>query len=304
MPEGVSERRLYARDLLHGFAKKAFRRPVDEVTVNRLVDLAEREYSREGGTFEAGIAHAMAAVLASPRFLFREEESEEGSSDPYPLIDEYALASRLSYFLWSSMPDAELFQHAAEHSLRKNLLAQLKRMLADPRSDEFIRNFVGQWLQSRDIETVPINAFEVIHRDQPSDLDAVRNRARLLELNRRFSDTLTSEEKKERDELRAAYFKSFRRFREPVLDDELRLAMRRETEMLVDRIVHQDRSLRELLVSDYTFLNERLASHYGISGVEGKEMRLVVLPPNSPRGGVLTQGTVLAVTSNPTEPLP
>lgn len=299
VPEGASEQRLYARDLLHGFAKKAFRRPVDGATVNRLVDLAEREYSREGGTFEAGIAHAIAAVLASPRFLFREEESEEGSSDRYPLIDEYALASRLSYFLWSSMPDTELFQHAAEHSLRKNLLAQLKRMLADPRSNEFIRNFVGQWLQSRDIETVPINSFEAIHRDQPSDLNAVRNRARLQELNRRFSDALTNEETKERNDVRAAYFKSFRRFREHVLNDELRLAMRRETEMLVDRIVHQDRSLRELLDSDYTFLNERLARQYGIDGVEGNEMRLVALPPNSPRGGVLTQGTVLAVTSNP-----
>jgi mono/diheme cytochrome c family protein len=298
-PEGGPERRLYARMLLRAFARKAFRRPVDEVTVNRLAALAEREYSAEGRTFEAGIAQAMAAVLASPMFLFREERLEENSSDQYPLIDEYALASRLSYFLWSSMPDAELFRLAEEHTLRKNLSTQLKRMLADPRSGEFVRNFVGQWLQARDIETVPINAFAVMYRDQPSDPDANRYRARLQELNRRFPDSLADNEKKELNEVRAAYFKSFRNFREHDLNEELRQAMRRETEMFVDRIVRQDRSLRELLVSDYTFLNERLAKHYGIVGVEGNEMRLVALPPKSPRGGVLTQGIVLAVTSNP-----
>ena len=188
---------------------------------------------------------------------------------------------------------------AEEHALRKNLSAQLKRMLADPRSGEFIRHFVGQWLHARDIETVPINAFAVIHHDQPSDPDVDRYRARLQALNRRLPGALTDQEKQELNEARAAYFKSFRVFREHELNDELRQAMRRETEMLFDRIVRQDRSLRELLVSDYTFLNERLARHYGIDGVEGDEMRLVALPPESPRGGVLTQGTVLAVTSNP-----
>ena len=119
----------------------------------------------------------MAAALASPMFLFREEGFLESSSDRYPLIDEYALASRLSYFLWSSMPDAELFRLAEEHTLRKNLSAQLKRMLADTRAGELTRNFVGQWLQARDIETVPIDAFAVIYRDQPSDPDAIRSRA-------------------------------------------------------------------------------------------------------------------------------
>ncbi|APW59097.1 DUF1592 domain-containing protein [Paludisphaera borealis] len=298
-PEGAPERRLYARSLLQAFARRAFRRPADEATVDRLAALAEREYSREGRTFEAGVAQAMAAVLASPMFLFREEGLEEGSSDRYPLIDEYALASRLSYFLWSSMPDAELFRLAEEHALRKNLAAQLKRMFADPRSREFVRHFVGQWLQARDVETVPINAFAVIHRDQPFDPEADRLRARLQELNRRFPETLTDEERKERNEVRAAFFKTFRGVREHELNDELRQAMRLESEMLVDRVLRQDRSLRELLVSDYTFLNERLAKHYGIGGVEGKEMRLVALPPESPRGGVLTLGAVLAVTSNP-----
>ena len=299
VPEEDSERRLYSRDLLHAFAKKAFRRPVDDMTVNRLVELAERESSLEGVTFEVGIAQAMAAVLVSPRFLLREEEAEKGSSDQVPLVDEYALASRLSYFLWSSMPDDELFRLAEEHALRKNLPAQMKRMLADPRSREFIRNFVGQWLRARDIKTVPINAFAVIHRDQPSDFDAIRSRMRWQELGRRFSDTHSEDEKQELNEARASYFKSFRRFHDQELNGELRMSMNRETEMLFDHIIHQDRSLRDLLISDYTFLDARLAKHYGIDGVEGPEMRRVSLPANSPRGGVLTQGTVLAVTSNP-----
>ena len=117
-------RRCAARCCVH-FARKAFRRPVDGATIDRLAALAEREYSREGRTFEAGVAQAMAAVLASPMFLFREEGLEEAPPGRYPLIDEYALASRLSYFLWSSMPDAELIRLAEEHSLRKNLSAQV-----------------------------------------------------------------------------------------------------------------------------------------------------------------------------------
>ncbi len=299
VPDGALERRAYARSLLGAFARKAFRRPVGDAAVDRLVALAEREYSQGGRTFEAGMAQAMTAVLASPMFLFREEGVEESSSEVHPLIDEHALASRLSYFLWSSMPDAELFRLAEDRTLRKNLAAQLKRMLADPRSGEFIRHFVGQWLQARDVATVPINAFAVTFRDQPSDPDADRRRARLRELNRKFPGALTENEARERNELRAASYKSFRRFREHDLDSDLRTAMRRETEMLFDFLVRGDRSLRELLVSDYTFLNERLAKHYGIDGVAGSEMRFVALPPTSPRGGILTHGTVLAVTSNP-----
>ena len=273
-PEAAPERRLYARELLGAFARKAFRRPADDVTLNRLAALAERGYLQEGRTFEASIGQAMAAVLASPMFLYREEGIDESAaSEKYPLIDEYALASRLSYFLWSTMPDAELFRLAEEHSLRKNLSAQLERMLADPRSGQFTRHFVGQWLQARDIETVPVNAFAVIYRDQPTDPEADRCRARLQALGRRFPAALTDKEKNELNETRAAYFSSFRRFREHEMNSDLRLAMRRETEMLFDRIVRDDRNLRELLVSDYTFLNERLAKLYGIDGVKGNEMR-------------------------------
>ena len=146
------------RELLGRFAEKAFRRPVDDATKDRLAALAEAVASQEGQTFEGGVAQAMAAVLTSPRFLFREESAEPGAPGRYPPVDEYALASRLSYFLWSSMPDDELIRLAGEHKLRANLQAQVDRMLADPRSEEFVRNFVGQWLQARDIETVLINA--------------------------------------------------------------------------------------------------------------------------------------------------
>ena len=275
------ERRRYARELLRRFATRAFRRPVDEATVDRLAALAERASAQGGATFEAGIAQAITAILASPRFLFREEDIEPGSSERYPLIDEYALASRLSYFLWSSMPDDELFRLAGEHRLRKDLSAQVKRMLADPRSDEFVRNFVGQWLQARDIETVVINAFAVIGRDAAPDPEADRRRARFRELNGKPTDQLTDAEKKELETVRSSLFRGFRRFREFDLTRDLRRAMRRETEMLFEYIVHNDRSLLELLDSDYTFLNEPLAKQYGIPGVKGDEMRKVSLPPEA-----------------------
>jgi hypothetical protein len=299
VPEGAVDRRRYARERLAGFATKAFRRPVDEAMADRLSAFAEAQYTREGRTFEAGVAQAMAAVLASPRFLFREEGVEPGSSGRYPLVDEYALASRLSYFLWSSMPDDELFELARRHKLRENLSAQVKRMLADPKSARFMRDFVGQWLQARDIDSVLVNAFAVISGDQAPDPEAEKRRARFRELRRKPPEELTEAEKAELKEMSETFFRSFRRFREFDLNGELRRAMRRETEMAFEHVVREDRPLAELLDADYTFLNERLAKHYGIPGVNGDEMRLVKLPPDSPRGGVLTQGTVLAVTSNP-----
>jgi hypothetical protein len=299
VPAAGPERRKYTRELLGRFALKAFRRPVDEAWLDRIADLAERESHRDGQTFEAGVAKAMAVILASPRFLFRIEGTEPGSSDRYPRIDEYALASRLSYLLWSSMPDEELFRLAAEHGLRQNLKPQFARMLADPRSGEFVRHFVGQWLQARDVDTVLINAFAIVSRDMPPDPAAEKRRARFRELNRKPPESLTEKEKAELKEVRAAFFGSFRRFRQFELTGELRRAMRRETEMLFEHVVKGDRGLVELIDCDYTFLNEKLAKHYGIDGVKGDDMRLVKLPPDSPRGGVLTQGTVLTVTSNP-----
>ncbi len=299
VPEGLAERRAYARELLRGFATKAFRRPVDEETLNRLGALAESIYTQKGRTFEAGIAQAITAILASPRFLFREEGVEPSPANTHPLIDEYALASRLSYFLWSSMPDDELFRLAGEHKLRAHLPAQIRRMLADPRSAELVRQFIGQWLQARDIESVEINARAVMARENAPDPQMQQRQARFRELFRKPQESLTEAEKKELADLRATVFAGFRRFAQFDLTSDLRKAMRRETEMLFEYIVQNDRSLLELLDSDYTFLNERLAKHYGIDNVTGDEMRRVQLPPDSPRGGVLTQGTVLITTSNP-----
>ena len=264
-PTAPAARDAYARQVLRTFATRAFRRPVDEKRVSQLVAIAQGVYADSTGSFEDGIARAMMAVLASPRFLFRLEEPVPGMAGAAVApVDEYALASRLSYFLWSSMPDEELFRLAGRGELRQTLPAQVARMLKDPKSQAFVRNFPGQWLQARDIETVPINARAVL------GLGDVRgNRALRVDL-----------------------------------DSALRKAMRAETEMTFDYVLREDRSALELIDSDYTFLNARLATHYGIPGVEGDTLRRVTLPAGSPRGGVLTQGTVLAVTSNPTRTSP
>jgi hypothetical protein len=299
VPEDAAGRRIYAREILSRFAERAFRRPVDEATKDRLAALAEAISSHEGRPFEAGVAQAMAAVLTSPRFLFREEFAEDGSTGRYPLVDEFALASRLSYFLWSSMPDDELILLAGNHKLRENLKSQVRRMLADARSAEFIGNFVGQWLQARDIESVIVDARAVISRDAKPDPEAEKRRNRFRELIRKPPEQLTGAEKTELQEARKSFNSSFRRFREFELTGELRRAMRRETEMHFEHVVRENRPLGELLDSDYTFLNERLAKYYGIEGVKGDQMRRVTLPSGNPRGGILTQGTVLAVTSNP-----
>ena len=299
VPETDLERRQYAVEILRGFAARAFRRPPEPETVERLVELAESVAGQPGATFEAGIARAFTAILASPRFLFREEAVEPAAPPTHPSVDEYALATRLSYFLWSTMPDEELFRLAAERKLRENLSAQVKRMLADARSKELVRQFTGQWLQARDIDSVNINAFAVITGDQPPDPEAQQRRARFRALRSRPLESLTAEEKAELDAGLAAFRAGRQRFRQFELNGELRRAMRDETEMLFAHILREDRSLLELIDCDYAFLNERLAKHYGIDGVQGNEMRLVRLPPDSERGGILTQGTVLAVTSNP-----
>jgi hypothetical protein len=362
-PQSASARRQYAREILEPFATKAYRRPVDAKTLDRLVTLAESTYSPPGKTFESGISQSMIAVLASPRFLFREESVEQGDAKTHPLVDEYALASRLSYFLWSSMPDDELFRLAKEKKLRANLDAQKKRMLADPKSEAFVRNFVGQWLQTRDIETVMIDARQVLAReiaDAPMttataapvvDPDREKRMARFKELRAKEETNdlaMTAAEKKELQEVHDGLFgpgqrvaaqtnqfvqrpqtnqfaqnnqfgqrgqtnrfgrgRNFGNFRGPraELTADLRRAMRQETEKAFDYVLREDRSLLELLDSDYTFLNEKLAKHYGLTNlnVTGDEMILVKLPADSPRGGVITHGSVLAVTSNPTRTSP
>ncbi len=304
-PKDPAERRAYACELLGRFATKAFRRPVDGKTVDRLVGLAQNIYTQPGKTFESGVGEAMVAVLASPRFLFREETTEPiDAGQTHPWVDEYALASRLSYFLWSSMPDDELFRLAGEKKLRTNLTAQFNRMLADPRSEALMRNFTGQWLQARDIETIPIEVRAVMAREAEPDPELERARKRFRELRDRPPESLSEEEKDDFAKARTVFFKSFGRFSRFELNAALRQAMRQETEKYFEHVVREDRSLLELIDSDYTFLNKRLADHYEVPGVEGEELRLVHLPANSPRGGVLTQGTVLAVTSNPTRTSP
>ncbi|PYK98294.1 MAG: hypothetical protein DME19_13155 [Verrucomicrobia bacterium] len=290
--------------MLRRFARRAFRRPVDDPTLDRLVRIAEDAYSTPGKRFEEGVARAMVAVLASPRFLFRVEEIEQGiAGKAYPLIDEHALASRLSYFLWSTLPDEELFRLADRHELRVNLAAQVGRMLADERANQLVQNFTGQWLQVRDVDGININAQEVLARDGGEDKELERIRQRFRELQAIPEEQLTPEQKREREQLAE---RRRQRFSRPAveLDGPLRHAMREETEMFFRALLREDRSVMELIDSDYTFLNERLARHYGIPEVSGNEMRRVALPESSPRGGLLTQGSVLVVTSNPTRTSP
>jgi mono/diheme cytochrome c family protein len=305
VPAGSKARRAYARAILGDFARKAFRRPVDEKTVNRLAALAEEIYEKPGKTVELGISQAMGAVLSSPRFLFREETTEEKGSDPgYPLVDEYSLASRLSYFLWSTTPDEELMRLAAEGQLRRNLPAQMERMLKDKRSKDFVRNFTGQWLRARDVENIQIDSRAVLARERGADPEMEKLRRRYRDLEEKGNDQLSKEEKQEKDDIAGTFFKRFGRPLRPSLSNELRKDMRAETEDVFGYVLHEDRSLLELIDSDYTFLNERLAHQYGITNVTGDEMRRVTLPEDSPRGGVLTEGTVLVVTSNPTRTSP
>jgi hypothetical protein len=269
VPTAPAARDAYAADVMRRFATKAFRRPVEEAKVQQLAGIARAIYTQPGKTFEDGITRAVMATLASPRFLFRVEEPAPGTErQAYAPIDDYALASRLSYFLWSTMPDDDLFALASRGELRQNLRAQVQRMLQDARAQAFVKDFTGQWLQARDIESVPINAREV--------------------LGIRFGGRGAGAANAPRIDF----------------DGAIRKAMRTETEMYFSHVLREDRSTLELIDSDYTFLNERLATHYGVPGVTGENIRLVKLPPDSPRGGMLTQGTVLAVTSNPTRTSP
>jgi hypothetical protein len=332
-PDNPAARRASARQLLGNFASKAFRRPVDHSTEDRLAGLAEEVYSQPGKTFEAGIAHAMVAVLASPRFLFLLEKPQLAPPQATAAnIDEYSLASRLSYFLWSTMPDDELLSLARHGQLRNNLDAQVKRMLADPRSEQLVENFTGQWLQTRDVAGISIDARTVLARDSGQERELREQQAAL---RARFAQgasksastnqsatTLTNQSTASLTNILASGLTNSaaqtnltaqnttpqkrRRGNNPFfkplkfdLDTETRDAMRRETEMFVSSIVQEDRPVTELIESDYTFLNQKLAKFYGITNISGLEMRRVALPAESVRGGVLTAGSTLVVTSNP-----
>ena len=256
-PSTAEARKAYMKELIRSFADRAFRRPVDAGTLEKLTAIGMLE-----NRFEEGLKRAFGAVLAAPRFLFRAETQpqEERKSASVP-IDEYALASRLSYFLWNSTPDDTLLKLAESHSLRQQLPAQVERMLRDQKSTRYVRSFVGQWLQSRDAETVPI---------QPRAVLGVRKG----------------------DE------------GEKMFSHKLREAMRLETEGLFLHVLRENLPAEELLSARYTFLNQTLATFYGIRGVTGQEMRKVELPVDSHRLGLLSHASFLVVTSNPTRTSP
>ncbi|WP_152050995.1 DUF1592 domain-containing protein [Tautonia marina] len=244
-----------ARKSIHRFANRAFRRPASQHEVERLMDLF-RLVRRDGGSFEEAMQLAVQAVLVSPHFLFRVEYGsapDPNAPEGVAPLSDWELASRLSYFLWSSMPDEPLFRAAFEGKLRdpSELERQTLRMLADPKASRFIERFAGQWLQIQNLATV---------NPDPA----------------RFPD----------------------------FDNSLREAMRRETELFFEAVVREDRSILDLLDANETFLNERLARHYGIPDVTGDEFRRVSLPADSPRGGVLTHASILTITSNPTRTSP
>ena len=204
------------------------------------------------------------------------------------------------------MPDDELFRLAGQRQLRRNLAAQVKRMLADSRSEALVENFTGQWLQVRDVEGIDINVRAVLSRDRGEERRFNRDRRRFQELREMPEEKLTPEQKKELEDMRAEFRRRFQNRQQIELDRDLRRALRQETEMAFAHVLREDRSALELLDCDYTFLNERLAKHYGLTNlnVTGNEMRRVSLADDSPRGGVLTHGAPLIVTSNPTRTSP
>jgi cytochrome c551/c552 len=235
-----------AGTILSRLARRAYRGHVTAADRQVLLDFF-RQGRTQGGTFDAGIDLALRRVLASPKFLFRVERDPAGAASGavYALSD-LDLASRLSFFLWSSLPDDELLDVAAAGRLKTPtvLEQQVRRLLADPRSAAFVDNFVGQWLQLRNLRTKQPNSHEY-----------------------------------------------------PDFDDNLRRALQTETELFVASIVREDRSILDLMTADYTFVNERLAKHYGIPRVYGSHFRRVTLTDEA-RRGLLGKGAILMVTSH------
>ncbi|MBL8213523.1 MAG: DUF1592 domain-containing protein [Bryobacterales bacterium] len=238
------------RQIVETFARRAFRRPVTTAEVDTLFGYVTKAKA-DGEPPERALRLAMQAVLVSPHFLFRvERDAKPTDTKAVHRINEFELASRLSYFLWSSMPDEELYNLAAKGRLRRNLEPQVRRMVADRKFAAFTENFVGQWLGLRNL-----------------------------------------------DEAKPAKEKF------PQFDNELREAMKMETQLFFENVVREDRSLAEFLDANYTFLNERLAKHYGIAGVSGPEFRKVTLT-TSQRGGLVTMASVLTVSSYPNRTSP
>lgn len=260
--DGETPFQVQAVAILEPYLERAFRRPPTPDEVDRLARLAQ-DRRQAGASVEEAIRAAVSASLASPQFLFRLEsaphsalgeggkegppEEQKDLSEP---LDDYSLASRLSYFLWSSMPDEELFRLAKAGVLRSRLHEQVRRMLRDERSQALVENFAGQWLELR-------------------NLDQAAPDRELF----------------------------------PGFDEPLRQAMRRETELFFAHLIAEDRPLGELLTADYTFVNERLAKHYGLKNVQGEEFRRVNLS-GAGRIGLLTQASILTLSSNPNRTSP
>jgi cytochrome c551/c552 len=241
-----------ARRLISALMTHAYRRPIKDGDLETPLSFYQRRRNNGGG-FEAGIESALQLILASPEFLFRFEPDPPGvAPNTAYRLDDLALASRLSFFLWSSIPDEPLVRLASQHKLRDPavLEQQVKRMLADPRAEALVDNFAEQWLFLRNLKNASPN------------LEAF-----------------------------------------PDFDDNLRQAMRQETRLLFESIIQEDRGALDLLNADYTFVNERLARHYGIPGIYGSQFRRVpITDPN--RRGLLGQASILTVTSYPNRTSP
>ncbi len=248
-PSTAVEETACAKKILANLTRRAFRRPVTEADVNPLLAFYQR--GRRAGDFENGIQRALEAMLVAPDFLLRiESDPRKAAPGTVYRLNDFELGSRLSFFLWSSIPDDELLKLAEEGRLKVPavLQQQVRRLLDDPRSQALVNNFGGQWLHLRNLETIT------------PDPDVY-----------------------------------------PVFDEGLRQSFRRETELFFESILRENRSVLELLDADYTFLNQRLAEHYGIRGVYGPQFRRVALDDSARanRGGLLGQGSILTVTSYP-----
>jgi mono/diheme cytochrome c family protein len=251
-PGASSEELPCAKKILGGLAHTAYRRPVTDTDLETLLSFYQRRRNDNGG-FDAGIESALQFILASPEFLFRfEADPADAAPGARYRISDLALASRLSFFLWSSVPDDQLVALAAQKKLHEPavLQQQVRRMLADPKSDALTANFAEQWLFLRNLKSTAPNL-----------------------------DTF------------------------PDFDDNLRQAMKEETELFFRSILREDRSVLDLLTADYTFVNERLARHYGIPGIYGSQFRRIHIDDEA-RRGLLGQASILTVTSYPARTSP
>jgi cytochrome c551/c552 len=248
-PAGAAEENTCARTILTGLARRAYRRPVSQDDLAPILE--QYTAGRAKGSFERGIESGLRLILTNPKFLFRTEAPLAAGQTMGPVSD-VELASRLSFFLWSSVPDERLLSAAARGQLRNPVVLEreVRRMLKDARSRALVDNFAGQWLMLRNLRG---------HIPTPGDF--------------------------------------------PNFDNELRQSFRKETELFVESVFREDRSVMELLTADYSFINERLARHYDIPGVYGSHFRRVTLPGQA-RRGLLGQGSVLTVTSYPNRTSP